>query len=130
MKTIPEDLTVGSIAIVVARFNTLVRRLSPGRWKRCRMRRRGRKDGRRLGTGFLRARLHRPRSCRSGASMVICLGCVIKGETEHNEYINREAARGIAESVSRPACRPSSADHPHNLEQARARARRPRKQGP
>jgi 6,7-dimethyl-8-ribityllumazine synthase len=28
---------------------------------------------------------------------VICLGCVIKGETEHDLYINQQMARGIAE---------------------------------
>jgi len=28
---------------------------------------------------------------------VICLGCVIKGETDHDTYINQQAARGIAE---------------------------------
>jgi 6,7-dimethyl-8-ribityllumazine synthase len=28
---------------------------------------------------------------------VICLGCVIKGETDHDQYINQQAARGIAE---------------------------------
>ncbi len=31
---------------------------------------------------------------------VICLGCVIKGETSHNEYINQQAARGIAEAAA------------------------------
>jgi 6,7-dimethyl-8-ribityllumazine synthase len=29
---------------------------------------------------------------------VICLGCVIKGETDHDIYINQQAARGIAEA--------------------------------
>ena len=28
---------------------------------------------------------------------VVCIGCVIKGETDHNEYINNQAARGIAQ---------------------------------
>ncbi len=28
---------------------------------------------------------------------VICLGCVIKGETDHNDYINQQASRGIAD---------------------------------
>jgi 6,7-dimethyl-8-ribityllumazine synthase len=31
---------------------------------------------------------------------VICLGCVIKGETDHDIYINQQAARGIAEAGS------------------------------
>ena len=28
---------------------------------------------------------------------VVCLGCVIKGQTSHNVYISQEAARGIAD---------------------------------
>jgi 6,7-dimethyl-8-ribityllumazine synthase len=28
---------------------------------------------------------------------VICLGCVIKGETDHNEYINHATASGLEE---------------------------------
>ena len=33
----------------------------------------------------------------AGIDAVICLGCVIKGETDHDLYINQQAARGIAE---------------------------------
>lgn len=29
------------------------------------------------------------------ADAVICLGCVIKGETSHNEYINQSVAQGL-----------------------------------
>ncbi len=54
---------------------------------------------------------------------VLCLGCVIKGETDHNEYINNQAARGIAEvsdSTGVPAI--FGVLTPNNLEQALARA--------
>jgi 6,7-dimethyl-8-ribityllumazine synthase len=29
---------------------------------------------------------------------VICLGCVIKGETDHDQYIAQQVARGVAEA--------------------------------
>ena len=32
-----------------------------------------------------------------GYDAVICLGCVIKGETDHNEYINHATASGLEE---------------------------------
>ncbi len=32
-----------------------------------------------------------------GYDAVICLGCVIKGETDHNEYINHATAAGLEE---------------------------------
>ena len=32
---------------------------------------------------------------------VICLGCVIKGETDHNEYINHATATGLQEVGAR-----------------------------
>jgi 6,7-dimethyl-8-ribityllumazine synthase len=54
--------------------------------------------------------------------VVVCLGCVIKGETDHNDYINREAARGIAqvgEDTGVPAI--FGVITPNSLEQALAR---------
>ena len=32
---------------------------------------------------------------RVNADAIICLGCVIKGETNHNEYINQAVAHGL-----------------------------------
>lgn len=32
---------------------------------------------------------------RKNPDAVICLGCVIKGETDHNDYINRAVAQGL-----------------------------------
>jgi 6,7-dimethyl-8-ribityllumazine synthase len=54
---------------------------------------------------------------------VICLGCVIKGETDHDQYINQQAARGIAE-VSTTTGVPAifGVITVNNLEQALARA--------
>ena len=34
---------------------------------------------------------------RGGVDAIVCLGCVIRGETPHFEYVAGEAARGIAE---------------------------------
>jgi len=54
---------------------------------------------------------------------VVCIGCVIKGETDHNEYINNQAARGIAE-ISEQTGVPCifGVITPNNFEQALARA--------
>lgn len=54
---------------------------------------------------------------------VICLGCVIKGETDHDIYINQQMARGIAEASTEtgvPAI--FGVLTTSNLEQALARA--------
>ncbi len=41
-------------------------------------------------------------SCESGAfDGVVCLGCVIRGETRHDEYINSAVAHGITAISSR-----------------------------
>ncbi len=54
---------------------------------------------------------------------VVCLGCVIKGETEHNEYINQQTSRGIAEvAVSTGIPTIFGVITPNNLEQALARS--------
>lgn len=54
---------------------------------------------------------------------IVCIGCVIKGETDHNEYINNQAARGIAE-ISEETGVPCifGVITPNNFEQALARA--------
>ena len=54
---------------------------------------------------------------------ILCIGCVIKGETDHNEYINHQAARGIAE-ISEQLGVPCifGVITPNNFEQALARA--------
>jgi len=54
---------------------------------------------------------------------IICLGCVIQGETDHNMYINQQVARGIAEVGLRtgvPAI--FGVITPNDLDQALARA--------
>jgi 6,7-dimethyl-8-ribityllumazine synthase len=54
---------------------------------------------------------------------VICLGCVIKGETDHDVYINQQTARGIAavgEDTGVPAI--FGVITTNTLEQALARA--------
>ena len=55
---------------------------------------------------------------------VICLGCVIKGETDHNEYINHATAPASRRWVRRPACQAIfGVVTTNSLEQALARAR-------
>ncbi|MCB0635482.1 MAG: 6,7-dimethyl-8-ribityllumazine synthase [Lewinella sp.] len=42
---------------------------------------------------------------RHNCDALICLGCVIKGETAHNEYINQAVAQGLTNlsiAISRP----------------------------
>ncbi|MBI2901379.1 MAG: 6,7-dimethyl-8-ribityllumazine synthase [Planctomycetes bacterium] len=34
---------------------------------------------------------------RRGADAIVCLGCVIRGDTSHYDHVARETARGIAE---------------------------------
>ena len=127
MRTIPEDLDGSqlSIAIAVARFNTLVTaRLLSGALEalaEC-----GVEESRTVVAwvpGSFELAFTARRLAESGRfDAVICLGCVIKGETDHNEYINREAARGIAEageSTGVPAI--FGVITPNSLEQALAR---------
>ncbi|MPZ48947.1 MAG: 6,7-dimethyl-8-ribityllumazine synthase [Dehalococcoidia bacterium] len=89
-----------SIAIAVARFNTLVtERLLAGALE-------GLKD---LGVadesvtvawvpGSFELPFAARRLAETGAyQAVICLGCVIRGETAHNEYINHAVAVGLQE---------------------------------
>lgn len=54
---------------------------------------------------------------------IICLGCVIKGETKHNEYINHAVAIGITQlslQIAKPVI--YGVLTPNNLKQAKARA--------
>jgi 6,7-dimethyl-8-ribityllumazine synthase len=54
---------------------------------------------------------------------VVCLGCVIKGETSHNEYISHHVARGIGDvSLQTGVPVVFAVITPNTLEQARARA--------
>lgn len=54
---------------------------------------------------------------------VICLGCVIKGETSHNEYINQAVANGLT-NLGMASSRPCifGVLTPDNMEQAKERA--------
>lgn len=54
---------------------------------------------------------------------VICLGCVIKGETDHNDYINRSVASALSQ-LSLVSSKPFifGVLTPNTLEQARERA--------
>ncbi len=55
--------------------------------------------------------------------VVICLGCVIQGETRHNEYINQAVASGLTNlgmATSKPCI--FGVLTPNTLEQAKARA--------
>jgi 6,7-dimethyl-8-ribityllumazine synthase len=127
MRELAEDLDGSglSVAVVVARFNTLVtERLLAG--AREALAECGVPPERTLVAwvpGSFELAFAARRLAESGRfDAVICLGCVIKGETDHNEYINREAARGIAE-VSESTGVPAvfGVITPNNLEQALAR---------
>lgn len=128
MLTLPEDLNGAdlSIAIAVSRFNTLVteRMLAGAMEALCES---GVHDDN-IVVAWVPGSFELPyaaqRLAESGRfDAVVCLGCVIKGETDHNEYINQQAARGIAEVGARtgvPAI--FGLITPNNLEQALVRA--------
>src|SRR5215203_948701 len=119
-----------SVAIAVSRFNTLItERLLAGAL-----------DGlASLGVGHDRVTVawvpgsfELPYAARRFAETgrfdaVICLGCVIKGETDHNEYINHATATGL-EQVGQATGVPAifGVVTTNSLEQALARADRAR----
>jgi 6,7-dimethyl-8-ribityllumazine synthase len=127
-RTYSEDLDGHglSVAIVVSRFNTLVtERLLAGAL-----------DGlselgvshERTAVAWVPGSFELPYAAQRFAETgrydaVVCLGCVIKGETDHSEYINHATAQGIAE-VSRSTGVPAifGVVTTNNLEQALARA--------
>ena len=60
---------------------------------------------------------------RHSPDAVICLGCVIQGETKHNEYINQAVAHGLTQlSIVRSKPFVFGVLTPNNQEQARERA--------
>ena len=62
-------------------------------------------------------------AARHNCDVVICLGCVIKGETRHDEYINNAVAQGLT-NLSLTTGRPVvfGVLTPDTEEQAKARA--------
>jgi len=127
-RTISEDLDGSglTIAITVARFNTLVtERLLAGALEglgEC-----GVPEDRTVVAwvpGAFELAYAARRLAESGRfDAVICLGCVIKGETDHDQYISQQTARGIAE-VPQATGVPTifGVLTPNTLEQALARA--------
>ena len=128
MRTLSEDLNGAnlSIAIAVARFNTLVtERMLAGALEAladC-----GVPEASTVVAwvpGSFELPYTAKRLAESGRyDAVVCLGCVIQGETDHNVYINQQAARGIAEvglTTGVPAI--FGVITPADLEQALARA--------
>jgi len=98
----PEDLDGKdlSVAIAVARFNTLVtERLLAGALEG--LASLGVREDR-TAVAWVPGSFELPFAARrfaetGGYDAVICLGCVIKGETDHNEYINHAVASGLQE---------------------------------
>src|SRR4051812_41274356 len=95
MRDLPEDLDGSdlSIAVAVARFNTLVtERMLAGAMEaldECRV------PEHRVVVAWVPGSFELPytaqRLAESGKyDAVVCLGCVIQGETDHNVYINQQ----------------------------------------
>ena len=99
-QTLPEDLDGSGVrvAIAVARFNTLItERLLAGALEG--LDALGVEDTQRLVAwvpGSFELPFAAQRLAETGTyDAVICLGCVIKGETDHNEYINQATALAL-----------------------------------
>lgn len=115
-----------SIAIAVSRFNTLItERLLAGA-REC-LAEHGVPDTR-ITIAWVPGSFELPYAAQVFAESgnydaVICLGCVIKGETDHNEYINHATALGLQDVGARTGI-PSifGVVTVNSLEQALARA--------
>ena len=128
VKTHAEDLAGEdlSVAVVVSRFNTVItERLLAGALE-------GLTElgvpAERIEVAWVPGSFELPfaadRFARGGRfDAVVCLGCVIKGETDHNEYINHQTAMSLGE-VSRTTGVPAifGVVTTNSLEQALARA--------
>ena len=127
-KTLPENLDGRElrVAIAVSRFNTLItERLLAGAYE-------GLAalgvDIERVVAAWVPGSFELPYAARRFAETgrydaVICLGCVIKGETDHNEYINHATATAL-QDVSQATGVPAifGVVTTNTLEQALARA--------
>jgi 6,7-dimethyl-8-ribityllumazine synthase len=104
--TLPEDLDGSSltIAIAVSRFNTLItERLLAGAQEG--LAAHGVHEAR-VTVAWVPGSFELPYAAQRFAETgrydaVVCLGCVIKGETDHNEYINHATALGLQEVGAR-----------------------------
>jgi 6,7-dimethyl-8-ribityllumazine synthase len=108
IRTYPEDLDGSglSIAIAVARFNTLItERLVAGALEG--LSTLGVAEDRTVVAwvpGTFELPFAAQRFAETGRyDAVVCLGCVIKGETDHNEYINHATALALEEVGLRTA---------------------------
>lgn len=128
MTELPEDLDGRHlrIAVAVSRFNTLIteRLLAGALQALCEL---GVSEER-VAVAWVPGSFELPfaaqRFAESGAyDAVVCLGCVIKGETDHNEYINHAVALSLQE-VGRQTGVPAlfGVVTVNNLEQALARS--------
>ena len=128
VRTHPEDLdgSALSVAVVVSRFNTLItERLLAGALDG--LASLGVRQDRTV-VAWVPGSFELPYGARRFAETgrydaVVCLGCVIKGETDHNEYINHATASGLND-VSQATGVPAifGVVTTNSLEQALARA--------
>ena len=128
VRTHAEDLdgSALSVAVVVSRFNTLItERLLAGALEG--LASLGVRQDRTV-VAWVPGSFELPYAARRFAETgrydaVVCLGCVIKGETDHNEYINHATASGLSD-VSQATGVPAifGVVTTNTLEQALARA--------